>query len=314
MKRSALVLLILCNLVWTFNPVMGKVLLRVYGGLQVAWIRYFGAFLSYAFVVAGILVLNRKKTWREYFLIPKDRRTWLELLAVSIGPFVFSPILQFIGLETAQAMDNSILIATEPLMTVLLAWVVLGERMTRSHWISLIFAVFGFFLFSGLVGSGSGEGIVLSAGMFLLLVALLGESAFSVFSRSLVLHHAPTAVIGSALSIGAVVLSCVIFFFSEFPALGAGGWPQLGAALWLGPMGSTLTYLIWALIARKVTVASMAITLFVQPLVGAAVGVILLGEGLTLSRGLGAGLILIGIAVLLYWEFKQDLKKNACGV
>lgn len=307
MKRSALLLLILCNLLWTFNPLMGKALLQTYSGLQVAWIRYVGAFLSYALVVLVTLILNRAKRWNHYFLIPTNLRTWLELFALGIGPFVFSPILQFIGLETAQAMDNSILLATEPLITVLLAWGVLGERMYRDHWISMGIALVGFFLFSGLLGGTLGGSLVfsLSAGMILLLFAQFGEAAYSVFGRKLVQVYAPSAVLGTALGIGAFFLTLIVCFFDRLPDLAAASTSQCGAMLWLGPIGSTLTYLIWAMISRTVSLPSMALTLFIQPVLGTALGYLLLGESLTPERFSGALFILAAIAFLFFREVRR---------
>ena len=299
MKRSSLFLLILCNIAWAMNPLMGKVLLRSYDGLQVAWIRYFGAFMAYFSVAVASLLFQRGKRWRDYFLAPSDWRTGFELLALGIGPFVFSPILQFVGLETAQAMDNSILIATEPLITVLLAWVVLGERMTRDHWISMGIALVGFLLFSGAVSFS------VSKGMVLLLFALLGEATFSVFSRKLAQVYPPSAVLGTALAIGALVLTAVVAMFGRLPTLGFASIREVGAALCLGPIGSTLTYLIWSLITRTVSVPSMVITLFIQPIVGALLGFLLLGESLTPGRFAGALLILAGIGFLFFWELRR---------
>jgi drug/metabolite transporter (DMT)-like permease len=307
MKRSSLFLLIFCNLAWTFNPLMGKTLLRTYSGLQVAWIRYAGAFAAFLLVATLSVLIDRRKRLRDYFLVPTDLRIWLELFAVGIGPFVFSPILQFVGLETTQAMDNSILIATEPLITVVLAWAILGERMTRDHWISMGIAITGFFLFSGLFGrfAGEGAGFSLSFGMILLVLAQVGEGAYSVFGRKLVQVYAPTAVLGSALGIGLVLLTAIVAVFDRLPSPSTGGMSQLGAALFLGPIGSTLTYLIWAMIARTVTVPSMVITLFIQPVLGAWVGYLLLGESLTTERFAGALLILTAVAFLFYREIRR---------
>lgn len=308
MKRSSLVLLILCNLVWTFNPMMGKALLRSFSGIQVAWIRYCGGFLSYVLAVGATVAFDRRKKWSDYFLWPSNARTWVELFAVALGPFVFSPILQFVGLETAQALDNSILIATEPLVAVILARAVLGERMTRDHLVSMFVALVGFLLFSGLLGGlfGAGTGVSLSLGMLMLLFAQLGEGAYSVFGRKLVQTHAPTAVLGTALGIGIATLTAVVAAFGRFPSPAEATLMDLGAALWLGPIGSTVTYLIWAMIARTVTVPSMVITLFIQPVLGAAIGLILLGERLTTERLGGAGLILGAIAYLFLREVRRD--------
>lgn len=286
----------------------GKILLHSFSALQVAWIRYFGAFVAFVIVVGVAIAIDPKKRRSDYFLFPKSLRTWLELITLGVGPFVYSPILQFMGLETAQAMDNSILIATEPLITVLLAWAVLGERMTRDHWISMFIALSGFFLFSGIFGEmlGKEAGFTLSIGMTLLIFAQLGEGAYSVFGRKLVQVYPPTAVLGTALAIGAVLLTVVVVSFDTLPPLGIASGKQIAAALILGPIGSTLTYLLWAMIARTVTVPSAVITLFIQPVLGAVLGYTLLGERLTVERMIGAFLILLAIAYLFYREIRRD--------
>jgi drug/metabolite transporter (DMT)-like permease len=286
---------------------MGKTLLHTFSGLQVAWIRYFGGFFAFGLFAFLSVLFGREKKWSDFFLFPKQSRTWFDLLALGVGPFVFSPILQFIGLESAQAMDNSILIATEPLITVILAWAVLGEKMTRDHFISMGGAIFGFFLFAGFFENW-GEGVTkvtFSFGMVLLVLSQFGEAGFSVFSRKLVLVHSPTAVLGTALLIGATVLTFVVATFDSLPIGGNPTWIEVGAGAWLGPIGSTLTYFIWARIAQTVTVAPMVITLFVQPIVGAAVGYFLLGESLTASRAFGALLILAAIAYLSFREVRR---------
>ncbi len=313
MHKAALGLLVLCNLIWAMNPVMGKVLVDSFSGVQVAWIRYASGFLAFLLVAVARVVFWGKQ-WSDYFLIPRDFRTGLELAALAMGPFVISPLFQFVGLETTQAMDNSVLVATEPLITVLLGWVVLGERMRRDHWISMAIALLGFGFFSGLLGGlyRPGPSIAFSLGMIFLLVAQFGEGAYSVFSRKLVRVHEPKAVLGSALALGALVLTLVLVVVDEVPSVDAFGRSQFAAALWLGPLGSTATYLIWAMIARTVSVASMAITLFIQPVVGAIAGTFVLGERFTLERGIGAGLILFGIAYLALREYRPFSEKNAC--
>ena len=177
--------------------------------------------------------------------------------------------------------------------------------MNRDHWISMILALIGFLFFSG-IALGSQPGVSLSVGILLMLCAQFGEGAYSVFSRKLVLKFPPTAVLGSALAIGALTLTAVVSFVGPLPAPWTFTSQQWGAALWLGPIGSTLAYLIWAVIAQTVTVPVMAITLFIQPICGALLGYFLLGERLTVERGFGAFLILVAIAFLSYREARRS--------
>jgi drug/metabolite transporter (DMT)-like permease len=307
MNRIALGLLILCNLTWALNPLMGKALLTTYSGVQVAWLRYMSGFLAFL-AVAAIGVFVQKRKWSAFFLVPKDLRVARDVAILGIGPFVLAPILQFLGLETAQAMDNSILIATEPLITVTLAWLVLGESMKRVHLVSMILAMLGLLFFTGILSSGIGA---MGIGMLLLLFAQVGEGAYSVFARKLVAHHHPLAVLGTALLIAAVLLTLITISTTGLPNGANLTRAHTGAIVWLGPIGSTATYFIWASVSKRVTVASMAITLFIQPLVGAFGGYFFLGESLTAERLGGAVLILFAIAYLSLEELRGENRGRA---
>ncbi len=307
MKRSAFFLLIICNVIWAFNPLLGKALLRTFSGVQVAWLRYVIGFLAYLVVaIFGILLFQKK--WSHFFLFPKERRTFVDLLILASSAFVISPILQFVGLESSQAIENSILIATEPLITVLLAWVILSERMARDHWIAMGIALVGFLFFSGILGGalGLGTSLLFSTGMLLLLGSQVGEGTFSVYSRKLTQIHSPVAILGSGMGIGAGLLTLYMLVFDRLPNVAAMDYAQGFSAMWLGALGSTVTYLIWTVISRTVTVPTMALTLFIQPVAGALIGYGLLGERLTVERQLGAGLILSGIGYLVYREVQKE--------
>jgi drug/metabolite transporter (DMT)-like permease len=286
---------------------MGKALLTTYSGVQVAWLRYMSGFLAF-FIVAVIGVVIQKRKWSAFFLVPRNLRVLRDVLILGIAPFVLAPILQFMGLETAQAMDNSILIATEPLITVALAWMVLGERMNRNHLVSMLLALLGFLFFTGMLSAGVSA---MSVGMVLLLFAQIGEGAYSVFARKLVAHHHPLAVLGTALAIAAVLLTLITIFTAGLPNVAEQTRAQTGAVVWLGPIGSTATYFIWASVSKRVTVASMAITLFIQPLVGAFGGYFFLGETLSSERLGGAVLILAAIAYLSFRELRGENRGRA---
>jgi drug/metabolite transporter (DMT)-like permease len=70
------------------------------------------------------------------------------------------------------------------------------------------------------------------------------------------------------------------------------------ALLWLGPLGSTLTYLYWLLAIERVNVSSAALTLFIQPIAGSFLGILALDEGFTMTKGIGASLILAAVGML----------------
>ena len=78
-------------------------------------------------------------------------------------------------------------------------------------------------------------------------------------------------------------------------------WTSGLALLWLGPFGTTLSYVFWMSALSKAPVASVALTLLVQPLFGALWGTLFLAEPFPLAKQLGGGLILAGL-LLTAWQ------------
>ena len=63
----------------------------------------------------------------------------------------------------------------------------------------------------------------------------------------------------------------------------------------MGPIGTALAYFYWMTALTEAPVASLAITLFIQPVMGTIFGHLFLGDHLTWIQGLGGGLILLGV-------------------
>ncbi len=77
--------------------------------------------------------------------------------------------------------------------------------------------------------------------------------------------------------------------------LGSWDWKTFVAAIWIGPLGTTLGYLIYILALVDVSVVTVSLFLFLQPLAGALLGYLLLGERLNRLQSFGSILILFAV-------------------
>lgn len=229
----------------------------------------------------------------QFWVLPRRRQDLVRFIALSLLPFCFSPLLQFQGLKWSRASDNAVIVAMEPLLTAGLGWFFLKERPKRIDLAGLGLALVGFSILS----TGAAD-FSASMGNALLLVALLGEATYSVLGRNLIAKYEVVPLFGTTLTLG--VLGLTLFLSVNGMAFGL-DWPShtslrsLLGILWMGPIGTTLTYVFWLKALTRVDVAQAAPTLFVQPVMGVVWGVVFLGEALTGVRALGAGIILVGI-------------------
>lgn len=297
MKPFDLLLLILCNVVWGLNPVVSKVLMRVEPSSSMALVRVTGAciFLTFFYLI--------RRRWNVGTVVSVDvppPRGWDYLFVLLTGFLTFfgSPWLQGRGMETTSAAVTSILVGLEPLFTVFAAIVIFRERLTLQAMIALVAGVYGFFLLSQIHETMAG--LPLSRwfqGDLLVALAVVFEALYSIFGR-MIRMPGPSFLYYSLL-VGAVFHWSLAVSQGVFPSPETWGVSQWFAVLWLGPIGSAIPYLIWVvLLSRGISLAAMAMTLFVQPVVGAVFGYTVLGEHLSLVQWAGGGLILLGAYVV----------------
>jgi drug/metabolite transporter (DMT)-like permease len=134
----------------------------------------------------------------------------------------------------------------------------------------------------------------------MLALSLIGESSFSVLGRKYAGRFHPFALFGATIAGGFAVLTALAWWQGALPIPGLFarlGWDSVLALLWLGPVGTTASYIFWMTALERAPVASVAITLLVQPVFGALWGAIFLGETFSAAKGAGAAFILSGLLV-----------------
>lgn len=275
--------------------------MKSFSPAHAAWLRYSSALLAFflAILVLGGSEKIRKRLFPPFFR-PRSAKDFACVFAIGFSAFCFSPLLQMTGLSGTRAVDNALIVAMEPLMTVLLAWMILREKLHRVYAVSMGLALVGFGFLAEIRGETFTHGWDLHLwSNLILLISLSGEAAYSVFGRKLVERFPPTAVFGSSLLFGVSLLTAVTAFRVGLPSFDEVLHPahaeSLLALLWLGPLGTALSYLYWMIALVEAPVTSLALTLFVQPVMGAFWGFLFLDERLSVMQGVGGGLILFAV-------------------
>jgi DME family drug/metabolite transporter len=136
---------------------------------------------------------------------------------------------------------------------------------------------------------GSPLGIVLSLGAGLI------YAAFTLANKRLIALHPPHEVMAVSFGVGGVLL-LPVFLLSPV------GWlvsPQ-GAlvALHLGLIATGLSYLLFGRGLVTTPVSTVGTLTLAEPLTAALLGIVVVGEALTLNTGLGMALITAGLLLM----------------
>ena len=113
--------------------------------------------------------------------------------------------------------------------------------------------------------------------------------------RLIAAGSAPEGVMAAGFGGAAVLLVPVLALAGPGFLTSAGG---LGLAVYLGAIPTALAYVLFSRGLRSLTSGETATLVLAEPLTAAALGIAALGEQPSAAAGIGAGLVLAGLAVL----------------
>ena len=291
MKPQHWFVFITLGLIWSSSFLWIKIGVQEIGPMAlVAFRMLFGA------VTAVAIGVYQKVQW------PRDLRTW-GIFAV-LGPTSLAIPIFFIswGEQTIDSAVASILNATVPLFTIVIAHFVLqDDKMTVQKVLGLLIGFAGtVVLLSEDLAVGAQTSVIGQAAVILASIFYAGSA---VFARKLTQHVAGT-VRGAMPLITSAIFMWIIGPLAEKPFL----FPSLSltwiSILWLGILGSGLAVImLWYLIHEiGPTRASMVTYLF--PVGGVILGVIFLNEHLSWQLVAGSLLIILSL-IVVNWKKRE---------
>ena len=202
------------------------------------------------------------------------------------------------GLALSTATSAALLIVVEPIAIVLASPMILGERLGRREVAGAALALTGtvVVVLDGIPGV---VGTVLPhwRGDVLLVLAGVAYAAYTLLGREVLIRHDPVRVTLAAIAWGAVAiapLTAAEWWAGLRPVWTARG---IAGAAYLGVVITGLCYLLWNWALARVAAPRAAIFLNVQPVVGALLGVMLLGDRLTAFTLAGGALVVAGLTL-----------------
>jgi drug/metabolite transporter (DMT)-like permease len=284
-RRAQLIGIALTNvatLTWATNMTLGRWLRDDIGPLTLAASR---------FCIASILftmLLQRRPV--EERRLGMDRR-WLMAMGLT-GIVFFAPTL-YLGLHFTTTVNATLINGLGPLITGLLAALLIQEPMSRRQIAGAVIGLAGvLFLISG--GSlALWRSMTVNVGDLIMVGAVALWSLYSVLGRR-VMRHRP-AISATALSTFMALPLLLIVAAWEISSRGVNLSPQLLAAiLYIGVVPTVVGFLTWNEGVRRLGSSGAMVFYNTLPLYGAVLGVMLLGEKIGWSHLIGGALIIGG--------------------
>ncbi|HEX6540296.1 MAG TPA: DMT family transporter [Ktedonobacterales bacterium] len=289
-RRAAFGSLVLANVLWAGTYAVGKIALAEIPPIELNAMRFILASL----LLVPVLIHYRKQ-------IPRDGRTLLLLLQLTLLGFVLNKAAEYVGLALSTASDVALLIATESIFTGMLSWLFLRERVTRTGVMALAIGLLGVYLIveRGLIpnlGSGNDSRIL---GDVLVVVSLLLEAGYTVRGKTTLTTLPP--LLFTALTITGslffwVPAGALAVLHDGLPHVSLGGWLSV---FYLAAITTVVSYWLWFRGLSVLDASLAAPILFIQPLLGAALAIVILHDALTLATIAGATCIVASLLLVV---------------
>lgn len=264
---------------WSLAYVLTRLTLQYFSAFSLGFLRYLIASCTLLLIAIVIKMKPPQKKDVPWFL-----------LSGGVG-FFFYMIAFNQGQATVTAATGSVVIATVPVITALLARFVYQEKLMPFQWLAILIEFVGVGVLTLMNKTFS-----VNAGLFWLLLAALALSIYNLLQRKLTQKY--SALQSSTYSILFGTCMLAVFAPTSFREISHAPAIQYVYLAVLGICSSAVAYVSWAKAFSKAKKTSQVSNyMFVTPFLTSILGFWIAGEVLDKATLAGGSIILIGVLI-----------------
>lgn len=228
--------------------------------------------------------------------LPRSAKTWGGFVMMSLVSNVLPFSLITWGQTAIESGLASIMLATTPIFTVILAhFFTADERLTVPRLIGVLLGVIGVTL---LVGPNFLRGVGAQVmGQLAVLAAAASYGLSALVARKMMSGSTPLVNSAGMLSCATIFMLPLAFIFEQ-PWTASPGFVPLLAALALAIVSTALAYLLYFQLVARAGASNASLVTLLIPVTAVLLGAIFLGERLPLIAFGGMGVIFCGLLVI----------------
>ena len=211
-----------------------------------------------------------------------------------IGITVYHLALTFGELKVT-AGSASLLIASSPIFTAVLAMSILKEKINTRGWIGILISFFGV----SVIVRGEGEGIRFEPAAFLILLAAISTSFYFVLQKPYLKKYSPLKFATYTIWTGTFFQ----LFFSRglFQNIKNAPVEATLSIIYLGIFPAALAYVTWAYVLSRIPASLAASYLYLSPVLAILIAWVWLGEIPFFLSLVGGSIALAGVIIVNVW-------------
>jgi drug/metabolite transporter (DMT)-like permease len=299
-------LLLLCNLIWGGQFVIYKLVEREVGPV-----------FAVVFPITLAVLLLVPIVYRERRLKHTNKVLSLrdagQFLLIGLLGQVIAQFFTSWGVRLTPASNAALVGLALPVVTALMAYIFLDERMTKLRWISFVLAALGVLECSGIRWSDlQFRDSKYLLGNLMIFLSIAGSAFYNVYSKRLLLRYSPLQVVLYSYYVFVGFMLPLALYtephtFHNISTLTPIVWVGL---LLLAVFVYFLAMVIYLTVLTRLDATQAALSNYLIPLFGVLTAAVVLHERLTTFMVIGGVLVLVSTLLVTVYEERQTLIKK----
>lgn len=255
-----------------------------------------GSIALLRFIIASIVMLLI--VFLKKMSLPASKDVPFFIMLGFIGITVYH-VAQNYGQITVTAGSASLIVASVPIFTALLAKVFLKEGLSGKGWMGIFISFFGI----AIISLGEGEGYALDIGALLLTLSAICVSFFFVFQKYLHNKYSPLQI--TAYSIWAGTILLLVFLPELLGEIAGATKGNIFTLIYMGIFPGAVAYLVWNYALSRAPASILTSALNISPIPTIIIAWIWLEEIPTMLAIIGGVVAIIGVLVVNRYGMKS---------
>ncbi|SKC84134.1 DMT family transporter [Maledivibacter halophilus] len=291
--------MVMCALFWAGAFVAGKIGVNEFPPFSLAFFR----FLFSTIIVFPMMIRHEDKNWK----LKKSDLPVLLVLGI-VGMFGYH-VLFFTALKYTTAINSSMIAATNPMLTSILASLLIKERLGIKRIGTILIAFSGVVLTITNGQIGVIKDISFNIGDIIMLFAVICWVVYSVISKKVMPKYSPLIITAYSFLICLVTLIPFVFIEKPLTYLPNVTWKGWVSVLYMSVFASVIGYLVQQISIKKIGPSKTNVFINLVPVFSVILSFLILKEEVTIIKIFSVAIIITG--VYLNSRLKIEIKASA---
>ena len=239
---------------------------------------------------------------------------WRDLFLASTLGIIPAQLGLTWGVEHSLASNAAVLTLTIPVLTAMMAVMLLGERMTVVRWLSFALAISGVLMVSDIDWKSVSifrDTYIL--GNLLILASCLGSAFYNTYTKKLLETFNPVELLVYSFIVTDLELGVLMLVFERprsvaFTSLGFSIWASL---LTIAILSLSVSMLLYFWVIEKIDVTQASLSIYLLPVFGVLLSTVVVRERITAPLVFGGLLVFAATFLVTVYEERKRIRNAA---